>query len=137
MADYLEGSECFFTAKIADIIKDLNINGIKLIETKWVGKQKDITEKYFCLSIANKIEAMDKEKSVYEYEFRIYSIEKFVLDIEALKKIPLEDRYIFKLREALSRVLFHKSIVDKIMSVNPTGLQFKPIEGFGDFKLES
>jgi predicted glycosyltransferase len=80
--------------------------------------------------VDNKIEAMDKEKSEYEYEFRIYSIYKFVLDREALKKIPLEKRLVFRLREALSRTVFHKSIVDAIMAENPTGVQFRPIENW-------
>ena len=133
MADYLKGAESFFTTRIADVITKLNIEGVKLIETKWAGKQKNLTEKYFCLNVTNKIEAMDKEKSDYEYEFRIYSIYKFVLDKEALKKTPLENRLIFKLREALSRVVFHKSVVDAIMAENPTGVQFRPIEEFGDF----
>jgi hypothetical protein len=128
MADYLQGSECFFTAKIADIIKNLKLDYIKLIETKWVGKYKNIEEKYWCLNIDNDIEAMDKKESIFEYEFRVYSIEKFVLDKTALKKIPLEKRLIFVLTEDMSNVVFHKSVIDLIMAVNPTGLEFKPIE---------
>jgi hypothetical protein len=128
MADYLKGPENYFMAKIADIIMNLKLDYIKLIETKWVGKQKDIMEKYWCLNVDNDIEAMDKEKSVYKKPRRAYFIEKFVLDKVALEKIPLKKRLIFVLEEAPSRVVFHKSVVDLIMAVNPTGLQFKPIK---------
>ena len=127
MADYLQGSDCFFTAKIADILKNLNLDYIKLIETKWVGKQKNIAEKYWCLNVDNVIAAMDKEKSEYEYEFRIYSIFEFISDREAMQEISLEKRLVFRLKEALSSVVFHKTVVDLIMAKNPTGLQFTPI----------
>jgi hypothetical protein len=133
MADFLKGSECFFSKKIYDIINTLHLDYIKLIETKWVGKQKDIAEKYWCLNVDNDIAVMDKEKSVYEKPRRTYFIKKFVLDRESLKKIPLEKRLIFVMEEAMSNVVFHKSVVDAIMATNPTGLEFKPIEEYGTF----
>jgi hypothetical protein len=128
MADFLKGSECFFNKKIADVINGLKLDYIKIIKTQWVGKQKDIVEKYFCLNVDNDIEAMDKEKSEFIYKYRVYSIKKFILDKAALEKIPFEKRLIFVLDEAPSRVVFHKSVVDLIMAQNPTGVQFIHIE---------
>ena len=128
MADCLEGSEWFFSKKIYDIINDLKIDYIKLIETKWIGKYKNIDEKYWCLSIENRIEAMDKEKSVYKKPQRTYKIQKFILDKTSLEKIPLEKRLIFVLQEEPASIVFHKSVTDLIMALNPTGLQFTPIE---------
>jgi hypothetical protein len=128
MADYLEGSENFFIARIADVIKKLNIDGVRFIATELTDPKGNVYDNYFCLNVENDIEAMDKEKSEYVYKYRIYSIRKFVLDREALKKIPLEKRLVFVLEEALSRVVFHKSVVDVIMAENPTGVQFKRIE---------
>jgi hypothetical protein len=78
----------------------------------------------------NDIAAMDKEKSEFTKPRRAYFISKFVLDREALKKIPLEKRLVFVLKEAPSRVVFHKSVVDAIMAENPTGVQFRPIENW-------
>ncbi|GHT57737.1 hypothetical protein FACS18945_2690 [Bacteroidia bacterium] len=128
MADLLEGADYFIKQKIADVIIGLKLDYIKLTDTKWVGKQKNITEKYYHLTVDNDIAAMDKEKSEYVYKYRVYSIRQFVLDREALKKIPLEKRLVFVLKEALSNVVFHKSVVDAIMAENPIGVQFRPIE---------
>ncbi|GHV58852.1 hypothetical protein FACS1894103_1080 [Campylobacterota bacterium] len=128
MADFLKGADCFINQKIADVIIGFKLDYIKLTDTKWVGKQKNITEKYYHLMVDNDIAAMDKEKSEYVYKYRVYSIRQFALDRESLKKIPLKKRLIFVLEEAPSNVVFHKSVVDAIMAENPTGVQFRPIE---------
>jgi hypothetical protein len=57
-----------------------------------------------------------------------YSIDRFTLDKEVLGKIPLEERLIFRLEEDETMKLYHKSIVDAIMAVNPTGVQFTKVE---------
>ncbi|GHT14496.1 hypothetical protein FACS189432_06520 [Bacteroidia bacterium] len=128
LADLLKGPENYVTSKIADVIKKLNIEGVRFIATELTDPKGNVYDDYFCLNVANKIEAMDKEKSEYVYKYRVYSIRQFVLDRETLKKIPLEKRLVFRLREALSRTAFHKSVVDAIMAENPTGVQFRPIE---------
>ena len=133
MADYLKGSENFFTARIADAIKKLNIYGVRFIATELTDHKGNVHNDYFCLAVDNDIAAMDKEKSEYTKPRRAYFINKFVLDREALKKIPLEKRLVFVLEEAPSRVVFHKSVVDAIMAENPTGVQFRPIEEFAHF----
>jgi hypothetical protein len=122
MADYF--FEELFSEKIAEVLKNLNIEGIRLIPTKWVKKQKDRTEKYFYLQVDNEFEVMDKDKSEYEYEHRMYSIEELVVAEEFLK-IPLEKRLVFEMSEEVE-TLFHKSVVDAIMATKPTGLKFKP-----------
>lgn len=128
MADYLEGPEIFITEKIANKIKELNINGVKLISTELVDTKGTLYDNYFCLLTNKDIEAMDREKSDFEYEFQIYEIEKFVFDQALLKSIPLEDRLVFVLGESPEKTLFHRSVVDAIMVLNPTGMEFVNME---------
>ena len=54
-------------------------------------------------------------------------IEKLVLNKQFLSEIPLEKRLIFKLKENSTFEIFHKLVVDKIMSANPVGVQFTKV----------
>ncbi len=133
LADYLSGPEVYITAKIADVIKKFNLDYVKFIETELTDPKKNKSKDYLCMMVDNDIEAMDKEKSEFEYEFRVYTIFKFVLDKDSLGTIPLEKRLIFIPEESLEKVVFHKSVVDAIMAENPTGVQFHPLENCSDF----
>jgi len=127
--DFLKGAGYYFSEKIADVIKELNIQEIRFIKTEWVGKQNSIEGKYFYFDVSNKIAAMDKNKSIYEYSTGLYLIYKFVMDIKKLNEIALEKRLVFRLRESkATKIMFHKSVVEKIMSANPVGLQFVSVE---------
>ena len=83
---------------------------------------------------------MDREKSIYETDDddddddddNISSIEQLFLSQKVLAKIPLEDRLVFTLKEHISFRIYHKSIVEAIMSVNPEGVTFYPIEEWYD-----
>jgi hypothetical protein len=55
-------------------------------------------------------------------------IRKIVLSPEKLSKTPLEKRLFFRMKEDYPTHLVHKSIVDKIMEINPKGLKFTPVE---------
>lgn len=55
-----------------------------------------------------------------------------VINKEAMAKVPLEDRLMYVSGEDMARVFYHKSIVDAIMSVNPTGVAFIPVEEWDD-----
>ena len=133
MADFLEGPEVFISAKIADVIKKFNPKGVKFIQTKLTDPKKNVYENYLCMHVENRIEALDKEQSEYEYEYRVYSITKFVIDRKNLGEIPLEERLIFAPKETPARKVFHKSVVDAIMAENPTGVQFRPLENWSAF----
>jgi hypothetical protein len=74
---------------------------------------------------------MDLEKSDCEISPRtgdVVWIRKIVLSPEKLSKVPLEQRLFFRMKEDYPTHLVHKSIVDKIMAVNPKGLKFTPVE---------
>jgi len=47
-----------------------------------------------------------------------------IIDRELMAKVPLEERLIYVGKESSAYVYYHKSIVDLIMSTNPTGVKF-------------
>jgi len=120
--------------KLFNVLNPLQIDGIQLIPaTILEPKGGTVYDNYYYLHIYNRIQCLDKNKSVYmgdEDMGIILAIDKIVLDQEALSKIPLEQRLIFRMKEVHTRQLFHKSIVDKILSVNPVGLRFVKVEDY-------
>ena len=69
---------------------------------------------------------MDKENSDWEPNEwkpgKASNVEKLVLDNEVLDKIPLEERLVFAVWEAHLHVLYHYSVVEKMLEIDPTGM---------------
>ena len=93
MADYLRDIDLgynYFTARIANAIKKLNIYGVSFIDTELTDPEGNANNDYFKLEAYNCIAAMDKEKSEYVVKHLVYSsedkfegvynIDKFVLN---------------------------------------------------------
>lgn len=132
MVDYHALPNSVISRKIADALKPLDIYGIQLIPTKIRNnKTNDIYPDYFVVYVYNTIKCLDMKHAEYktfESNGKIQSINKLILDKEILSKIPLEKRLVFLLGEARSMRIYHKSIVDAIMAVNPEGIIFRPIK---------
>ncbi|MWP49540.1 MULTISPECIES: DUF1629 domain-containing protein [unclassified Gilliamella] len=130
IGDYFSQPDSVISEKIKEVLAPMNILGIQLIPATVTSNKGDIYEDYYYVHIYNNIEAMDKENSKYDKGERSYFIDKFKLDENHLKDIPLKERLIFKLAEDLTMMLYHKSVVDAIMAVNPTGLKFTKVENW-------
>lgn len=118
--------------RIYNVLSPLNICGIQLLPATYLDpKSKTVYDKFFFLHIHNYIKCLDLEKTdiVGDADF-ILAINRIVLDENILSNIPLADRLVFRLEEDRPFQLFHKSIVDKIMEVNPTGLRFVKVEDY-------
>jgi hypothetical protein len=78
----------------------------------------------------------DEEKTEYDYIGELTGewgdIEKIVLDKGKLAEVPLEDRLVFVSKENPAFIFYHKSVVDIIMSANPEGIVFTPVEEWYD-----
>ncbi len=55
-----------------------------------------------------------------------------VINQVEMSKIILEERLMYVSKEDPAHVFYHKSIVDVIMSVNPTGIRFIRVEDWED-----
>lgn len=133
LADYLTGAKDFVTKKIADVMLDMNMEGVRIVPIELSDQKGGYIEDYYCIYVDdNTYEALDKEKSDYEYdeECDMYYINEYVLDREVLKKIPLNKRLGWRLLEDPGIYLYHKSVIDEIKKLNPTGVEFINIEEY-------
>ncbi|GHS90140.1 hypothetical protein FACS189487_11490 [Campylobacterota bacterium] len=131
MVDHLSCDHSVFSKKVYDVLEPLNIKGLQLVPVIITGNKGEEYDNYWVANIYNTIECFDKEKSVYKYSDFLACwerIEKLVLDKEKLSKIPLDERLVFIPKETSQFIVYHKSIVDVILSVNPEGVFFVPVE---------
>lgn len=137
MADYLSTPDSVISKNIYRVLEPLKIKGIQLIPAVVRDQKRDkLYEDYWAMHIINRIKCVDVDLSDCEIQKRTLAyVKKIVLDKKVLKEIPLEDRLIFRLEEDISYQLFHKSIVDAILSVTPTGVRFIAIEDYNDGSL--
>ncbi|MFV0329890.1 MAG: imm11 family protein [Dysgonomonas sp.] len=114
--------------RIKKVLEAMNLKDVQYLPaTIEGGKNNEIFEGYRALHIHNLIRCMDREKSDFkERDGSIVRIKKLVLDSEALGKIPLEERLVFALGEKRLFMFFHKSVVEKILAINPEGVKFAP-----------
>ena len=130
MVDFHKTPYSVVSQKIHDILAKLNIKGLQLIPATIIGKNDEKFEKYWFLNIYNKISAMDREKSTFDWDDDLSlanPIEKLVLNEKLLSGIPLEERLIFRLEENKVFEIYHKSVVDAIMATNPEGIMFTSV----------
>ena len=140
MVDHLSCDHSVFSKKVFDVLEPLNIKGLQLVPVVITGNKGEKYDNYWVANIYNRMECFDKEKSIYKIRqlIKVWGpIEKLVLDKENLSKIPLDERLVFIPKETSQFTIYHKSIVDAIMSVNPEGVFFVPVESWsqgGQFK---
>lgn len=131
MVDFHELPSSVFSRKIYDILQPMNIYGLQLLPATIRGKKEERYNDYWVAYVYNRIACLDMEHSQYEISRvngKVKNIIKFYLDNKKLTEIPLEKRLVFLLEEDMPKRIYHKSIVDAIMSVNPVGIRFYPIE---------
>jgi len=132
----LEGACRVFSKKIVDSCKSHSINNLQFIPTVIRGKRDEEFEDFYIAHILQRIASFDKERTQFERISRItgawIDIEKIVLDHKLLSEIPLENRLIYVAKEHPSFILYHKTIVDIIMSVNPEGIIITPVDEWYD-----
>jgi len=134
MVDYLFcASRAVFSNKIAKELNAKEIKGFKLIPAVIRDQDDNEYKDYWFGNVYQKYAFMDQEKSEKEagsdpdditWDF----VDKMVIDTKLITKIPLEKRLIFAVEESTGYILYHKSIVDLIISTNPEGLIFIPID---------
>ena len=132
IGDYFAEPSSIVSKKIADALDAMHIEGIQLIPAEIETNTGDILKDYFYIHIYNYLKAVDREKSEcteddYDPDLLLW-IDSLELDKNALKDIPLIKRLVFKLYEDSSIHLYHKTVVDAIMKVNPKGVLFTKVE---------
>jgi hypothetical protein len=133
IVDYHSSPNSVISKKIFDVLFPLNIEGIQLLPAIIRGKNDEIFADYWAIHIYNRIQCIDPALSDCEIKsIRLSRVKKLVLDKNLLGTIPINKRLVFRLKEDTSYQLFHVSIVEAIMAVNPEGLRFVNIEQWND-----
>jgi len=88
-----------------------------------------VNRDYLYINCMPEIKCVDLVNSEYDGVDKsgIFGLEKLVLDDSLLSVIPLNQRLIFMMKES-ARVLFHKSVVERIMATDPINIIFIPCE---------
>ncbi|WP_029904951.1 imm11 family protein [Prevotella sp. 10(H)] len=137
MMDYhTDGVYEVVSDKIFSVFEPLKIEKIQLVSSSICDKIGGtlLYKNYYYLHVYNYIQCLDKKLSdivMLDEELGIImAINKIVLDKGVLSSIPLEKRLIFRLKESERYVLYHGSVVRKIMESNPSGLRFVKVEDY-------
>lgn len=92
-------------------------------------------QKYSDFYVANTypgLESMDPDKTEFKRINRLTGaqdgIRKIVLDTAKRSSIPIEDRPVYVAKEHFGSILYHKTILDAIMSAEPRGISFTSVE---------
>lgn len=124
---YLERREVY-SRKIYDVLKDKGIKGLQLVPAIVKDNKGEEYIDYWIANIHQRYSFFDSEKTGRSRPDSWGLITKIALDEKKVLEIPLEDRLVFVSAENTAYVLYHKSIVDLIMSVNPQGPVFVSLE---------
>ena len=132
MTDYLFlQCRAVFSKKIYDILKTVEIKDFQLVSAVIKDNEGKEYSDYWIAGIYRDFAFLDKNNSKFS---RIDSsgcwkmIKSVVIDKELMSQVPLEERLIYVGKESSAHVYYHKSIVDLIMSVKPTGVKFISVE---------
>ena len=128
----LRGDCCVFSRKIYDVLCKHNIKGLQLVPTIIKDKKGKTFDNYWITNIYQELAFFDEEKSEYGRISKITGawkdVKKIVLNKELLEKTPVEERLVFVSKENPAFIIYHKRVVDIILSANAEGVIFTPVE---------
>ncbi len=123
---FLTANAPVISERLKNTLEGLNLKETQFLPTVVQNKEGEEHIGYYIIHVINLIECMDKDKSEWTPSRRkpgkASDVNKLVLDNEALGKIALEERLVFALWENSLNVLYHQSVVEKILEIAPTGL---------------
>ena len=136
MTDYLFlQCRAVFSKKVYDVLKDAEITDFQLVPAIIKDTKGNEYADYWIAGIYRESAFLDTDKSEYsriDAKGRWGGIEKMVINQELMSAVPLKERLMYVSKEDPAHVFYHKSIVDLIMSTNPTGVKFISVEDWED-----
>ncbi|WP_164021426.1 imm11 family protein [Pyxidicoccus trucidator] len=135
MVDHHSLPDPVFSTRLRDVLEPLQLHRVQLVPADVRVKEDDV-RRYWLLHVFNEIACLDRQRSVFDSysDGDVADIEKLVLHEETLRELPLEKRLVFILAEVTSMCLFHRSVVDRVLSLSPPaeGVRFIPVEAWND-----
>ncbi|MCP3136790.1 imm11 family protein [Pyxidicoccus xibeiensis] len=133
MVDHHELPEPVFSPRLKEALEPLDVYGVQFVQADVKVKPEDV-RRYWIVHVYNWIACVDRTRSVLSLydDGSVLGVKKLVLDEQVLQEIPLERRRIFCLAEAISTHVFHQSIVEKVLALQPEGLRFIRVDKWSD-----
>jgi hypothetical protein len=126
MADYHDFStpSPVLSEKLKKAIEAMQVKDIQFVPVLIRDKNDDLIEGYHAINVCNTINCTNMEESKYSLltNGKICNFDKLVLDNEKLDLIPLEDRLIFSVGECGNYVVYHISVIEKMLETSPEGM---------------
>ena len=136
MTDYLFlHCRAVFSKKVYDVLKDAAIKDFQFVPAIIKDTKGNEYADYWIAGIYREFAFLDEENTEFDgvtSDGCWNGIEKMVINQELMSAIPLKERLIYVSKEDPAHVFYHKSIVDLIMSTNPTGVKFISVEDWED-----
>jgi hypothetical protein len=94
----------------------------------------DDVRRYWLMHVYNRIACIDRQRSALSFysDGNVLGIDKLVLDEALLREIPLEKRRVFVLSESTDVYLFHTSVVERVLALQPEGVRFLRVDQWND-----
>jgi len=137
MADYFISRKALVTKRVADVIAGIVKTGIQYIPATIDNRKGRIYDDYCVVNVRHRVEnAIDVQKSdvdVDKVDGLINDVRTLVLDDNVVGRIPINDRLMFGPSRCSFHVLFHQTVVDAVMALDPEPiLRFVPLSLWGD-----
>jgi len=133
MVDHHELPEPVVSPRLKDALEALGLHGVQFVAADVKVKPDDV-RCYWIIRIFNLLACMDRQLSKFSLSRRgrVNGIDKLVLDERVLRDIPLERRLVFRLVESSSTNVFHQSVSEKVLALQPEGLRFIRVDKWND-----
>lgn len=121
-----------FSEKLKKVIEDMEVKDIQFVPVLIRDKSDDLIEGYYAIKVCNQISCADLEKSKYDRtgNGKVSNFQKLVLDNEKLDEIRLEDRLVFAIGESRVYVVYHISVIEKMLDAAPEGMTVYSLSGW-------
>lgn len=126
MGDYHNFSNAspVFSEKLKRVIEDMQVKDIQFVPVLIQDKNGNLIQGYHAIKVCNTIFCADLDKSEYSLltNEKICNFDKLVIDNKKLDSVPLEERLIFAVGECRLYVVYHISVIEKMLDTVPEGM---------------
>lgn len=129
MADHHSLPEPVVSTRFKAVLEELDLHGVQLVPAD-VEVKGDVL-RYWLVHMWKRLACMDMQRSVYKFSKSghvIRRLDHLVLDEKLLRAIPLKERLVFALDEAVV-FLFHRDAMERVLAMTPPpeGVRFVPV----------
>jgi len=128
-------SPCSFVVspKLYEVLHGIDLEGIQFIPVILMEDDEMKYNDFWYVNLYNVLDVLSVKNCKFQVFYGMLSDKNLLeikFDSKKMKEISLEKRLIFRLSLGRSYFIFHESIVEKIMSINPVGFEFIKISDY-------